>query len=332
MLNRLLIVLLLTPAAALGQHWKSSGRNVFIHANYSRGHISWEALLTSASDFYIQPTSINEIDTDLCVALYNKGSSYDQGMMYRQAYDTLRKYIELCAMQPKSWGEFLSIEGALDDMDTNRFRYVDAREWFKKVLYYNSDTNYYCADVDGILHTFQYFEGRGNDQLGSLAVLQYIKDVHKCSSWYYMRNYDTLFANTINYVINMWRDTVKDSLKTPLDTTLPSIDELGLGILRGQSKVDATKGLANDALRDLSLVENPFRTEAILRYRLNHGAMVRVDVYDALGRQMSGEGEGYKHAGAYQTSFDARSWPSGTYFIRVSTMGGEVQTIKAIKE
>ncbi|MDP4229268.1 MAG: T9SS type A sorting domain-containing protein, partial [Bacteroidota bacterium] len=279
-----------------------------------------------------QSLSIQEYDTDRCNSLYDKGEGLDKEMKYAEAYDTLRLYIELCAMQQFAYFEFNTISGDLYLMGGDSSRFVSGRDWFKKVLYYNPDSNYYCADVIGLLRTFNFFEGRGNDYLGSLAVLKYLNDNHKCLSWYDLKHYDTIYSNTINQVISLWRDSVKDSIKTPLDTTLPSIDELGLGILRGPSRVGASSGPVSETIGNLALVENPFRTEAILRYRLNRGAMVRIDVYDVLGKQMRGEGEGYKHEDDYEFSFDTRSWASGTYFVRVSTMGGEVQTIKAIKK
>jgi len=280
----------------------------------------------------VQPLSVELIDTQLCNRLFDHGERLSEGMEYGQSYDTLRLYIENCAMQYDSYGEFVTLDADLDFMDTSLQRWVDGREWFKKVLYYNPDTNYYCADVDDILHTFSYFEGRGQDNLGYLAVIKYLHDSHKCLAYNEIGGYDTTYVHTMNQVISTWRDSVKDSLKTPLDTTLPSIDQLGLGILRGQNAVVSASGANGFIIGDLSLFENPFRNEAILRYHLNQDAMVHVDIFDALGRRMAGEGEGYKHEGDYQISFDARTWSSGTYYIRVSTMSGEVQTLKAIKE
>ncbi len=273
-------------------------------------------------------------DTMQCAHLGDSGSRLSEGGEWRKGYDTLRLYIENCAMQYGSWGVFSDISGDLGGMDTLRQRFVDGREWFKKVLYYNPDSNYYCSDVLSIIETFTYFEGRGTDYLGYLSVIKFLKDNHKCPShWQFVRDYDKTYRAYVDSVISIWRDTVKNSIKTPLDTTLPSIDDLGLGILRGQNGVvNLTPISVSTTLGEASLIQNPFHDEDILRYRLNRNAMVRIDVYDALGRKMAGDGEGYKHEGEYRINFNTHSWASGAYYIRLSTMSGEVKTIKLIHE
>jgi len=268
-----------------------------------------------------------QIDIPLCDHLRTVGDDMSGIGRFKMGYDTLRFYIESCAMQSESWAEFGQIIYDVHYIDTtDQNRWVDAREWLKKVLYYNPDTNYYCFDVTRMLFTFAYFEGRGIDNLGYLAVLKYLHDNHKCLS-FIGETYNEIYTQTMDSITSNWRDTVEDSLKTPLDTTLPSIDQLGLGILRGQSGVVSASGTSGSTIEDLSLVENPFHNEAILRYHLNNSAMVHIDIFDALGRRMVGEGEGYKHEGDYQISFDARTWASGTYYLRVSTLSGEVKSL-----
>lgn len=42
--------------------------------------------------------------------------------------------------------------------------------------------------------------------------------------------------------------------------------------------------------------------------------------------------QGYKPKGDNTSHFDTRTWTSGSYYIRMSTLGGEVKTVKVIKE
>jgi hypothetical protein len=42
--------------------------------------------------------------------------------------------------------------------------------------------------------------------------------------------------------------------------------------------------------------------------------------------------EGYKPEGENRLHLDTRSWTSGSYYARFTTLGGEVKTIKLIKE
>jgi len=236
---------------------------------------------------------------------------------------------------PRSWGDFGYISGALDDMDTNRLRYVDAREWFKKVLYYNSDTMYYCADVMEIAHTLAYFEGKGLDILGTLAIDKYLIDNHKCLSWYYIRNWESTYASAMAVVINTWRDTVKDSLKTPLDTTLPSIDELGLAILRGQNAVISRNTFGNVLINYFSATTNPFITETTLDFTLNRMSYIQLAIYDVLGRLVWGDGDGRGsslEAGEHAVHIDGKDLPVGILYARISTGFGEVRTVKLVHE
>jgi photosystem II stability/assembly factor-like uncharacterized protein len=77
---------------------------------------------------------------------------------------------------------------------------------------------------------------------------------------------------------------------------------------------------------------NPFAEVLGLRYRLDKSAMVRIDIYDLLGRSVYSEGQGYKEEGENSLSLQTKDWASGAYYIRLSTPSGEVRTVKVIKE
>jgi hypothetical protein len=271
-------------------------------------------------------------DTSICSYLLDRGERNFSSELYRQANDTLRLFIENCASIDGSWLEFTPLTASVMYMDTNNERFIDYREWLKKVLYYNTtDSDYYCADVQSIYSTFHYFEGRGYDLLGGLAVGKYIKETGRCKNWPFMLDYDTAYKMSINIVTEMWRDTVKDSVKTPLDTTLPSIDGLGLGILRGPSEVKSGE-VTSKRFINFSAERNPFTDNVALKAELSAPTMLRLDVFDELGHQIYGEGLGYKQAGEFTYRVNSKGWASGMYYARLATSGGEVKTIKLIKE
>jgi len=269
-----------------------------------------------------------------CIRLWDKGIGYYDVEKYRQAYDTLRTYVESCYNTTSHFfvGVFSDIGAAAQYMDPAQFdpgNMVDAREWFKKVLYYREDTSYYCADVSAMMLTTTYWEGRGHDYNASLAVIKYILDSNRCPGFFTDVNWKK--AREAQY--KQWRDTVKDSLLTPLDTTLPSLEEIGMDILRGKpARVLPGTSFAENRLASIAASPNPFKEEVVLKVELNASTLVRLDVYDELGRLMYGEGQGYKLKGEHRYTLDGKAWSGGVYYARISASNGEVLTVKLIKE
>jgi hypothetical protein len=72
---------------------------------------------------------------------------------------------------------------------------------------------------------------------------------------------------------------------------------------------------------------NPFNPVTRIRYHLPSQALVKLAVYDILGRQVSVLVHEQKHAGQYEVLFDASRLASGVYFYRLSA-GGYVETKK----
>jgi hypothetical protein len=164
-----------------------------------------------------------------------------------------------------------------------------------------------------------------------LAVLKYLKETGRCTNWGIIKDYNNTYNETLKYYHDYyWQDTVKDSTKTPFDTTLPTIDDLDLGILRGPNKVFGAPAESRIGL--LFATRNPFTETLELAYHLDKSAMVRIDIYDLLGKAVHSEGQGYKQSGEYELSIQTNDWPSGSYFVRLSTPSGEVKTVKVIKE
>ncbi|HEY6171250.1 MAG TPA: T9SS type A sorting domain-containing protein, partial [Candidatus Kapabacteria bacterium] len=200
----------------------------------------------------------------------------------------------------------------------------------KKVLYLNTDIPYYCEDVGSIIHTFYYYDSLKGDYLnGSIAIVDYLLENHRCP--YLESSYIKLRKQSRDNQVKEWRDTVRDSIATPLDTSKPTLEEIGLGILRGPTgSVAATSNKLH--LGELIATRNPFTDILELKYRLDKSAMVRLDVYDLLGKAVYSEGQGYKAEGEHVLSLQSKSWSSGSYYVRLSSPSGEVKTVKVVKE
>lgn len=275
--------------------------------------------------------SPQSLDSLTCEQLDNLAKGFSDNMLYRKEYDTLKYAMERCAMEPNYWLNFNSISGACFMMGGAPERYDTCREWLKKVLYYNTiDSNYYCADAYAIANTFGYFPGRGFDIFGTIAVLRYVKESGKCNSWHFVKNFTTDSIEAMKQALYIWRDSVQDSIKTPFDPVIPTIDDLNLGILRGPSGV--VSQTRDYRLGELIAVRNPFTDALNLKYKLIRNGMVRIEVLDILGRSIYSEGQGYKPEGEHTLTIQTHNWSSGSYYVRLSTPSGEIKTVKVIKE
>jgi hypothetical protein len=271
------------------------------------------------------------LDSTSCIKLQQLAALYEFEGKYRQEYDTLKYAMEQCAGVSKYWENFRWISSScLVQYDVPLERFDTCREWLKKVLYYNTiDPDYYCANVDAIKGTFWYHSGRGLDLLGNLAIEKYLVESGKCIKWT-ENDYIQDSISIMKEVIYIWRDSVQDSIKTPFNPIIPTLEELNLGILRGPSSVPP---VAHETrLGELIATRNPFTDILELKYRLDKSAMVRVDVYDLLGRAVYSEGQGYKAEGEHVLSLQSKAWASGSYYVRLSSPSGEVKTVKVVKE
>jgi hypothetical protein len=290
----------------------------------------------AAIGFAHKSQTIADLTKDECSALFDKGSGYGHDGMYQKQYDTLKKFVELCANvkigNGKGEGGFNGLDGANGYRNNDKNRHVEYREWIKSVLYLNLDTIYYCRAVSSIVTTLNYNPPVGIDYKAMEAVMRYVVDSGKCKLRF--TDIQEILDEIHYYHHKLWRDTVQDSMVTPFDTTgLPTIDELGLSILRGsQNSVSPVAGETQRRLNFVTAERNPFTDEVALKVELNSSTMLRLDIFDELGKSVYGEGIGYRPKGEYRFVVDGKNWHDGAYFARISTSGGEVQTVKLIKQ
>jgi hypothetical protein len=288
-----------------------------------------EAPYAFAQYVQLDPQSI---DTNRCQHLVGLYQQYDDQHQYQKAYDTSREYINECAELSVAWDAFQSIDAFNGARSDDYHRFEEYREWFKNVLYYNTDTLYYCADVVSILTTFSWFnDTRGRDTKGALAVDSFIVKSGKCPdivAWM-----DTLgIPSTWNQAYSEWLDSVNDPVKTPFDSTLPTLEDLELGILRGNtSKVADYPYLHPDLIGSLVATVNPFTNETSLRFDVKEGVFLKLEIFDVLGKLYYHDAKFFGEA-IGEWKLEGWSLPSGTLYARLTTLSGEVKTIKLIKE
>lgn len=303
------------------------------HAGFSSAH-------PSNTQTYPRPFSDPEGTVDSsCEHLAALGRSYaGDGFpsSFRIAYDTLTRFIEQCASTTtqtygRAWHAFLDISACVSGMSTDNDRWLQYREWLKKVLYLSSDTLYYCADAGEMISTFNYLvPGKGKDINGMVALFDYLIASKHCPS-------DSASLQTgrdfeRGEQLRHWRDTVKDTLATPIDTSSPSIDSLGFSVLRGP-EYGAVPRTDNQGYADFGALiasRNPFSEETTLETMLGDATMLRLEIFDVLGMQVYAENQ-FFGAGNLRWRLDGKALPKGALYARISTIGGAVRTIKLIR-
>jgi hypothetical protein len=259
---------------------------------------------------------------DTCAHLkeweYMSLSPEDSGLA-KQAYDTLRLYVEKCAASDQtSYQAFGHLDGAVElnsPNDTSRFRAY--RDWLISVIYLNTtEPAYFCNCLSSIAGTYQYSQFTIR---AGLAILNYIRHISAC----YGKGLDKEFT--------------KDSLMAIQDgydpTNLPPLDSLGLGfLLKGGVKSSPSSAIPSQYLASFSSNPNPFTSATKLNFALNRMTYVTIEVYDLLGNKIFGNSGRSYEAGSYEINLDATNFPSGTLYARISTGFGEVKTVKLVHE
>lgn len=277
----------------------------------------------------------NLVDTIDCRWFEDRVRRNSNSDLHKITVDTGKLFIEHCANYEDAWRAFNDISYSLDFLKSDSDRYINFVGWLKDVLYLNTqDSGYWCADVSSLVYTFHYVDSRGkSDGLGAIAILKYVKESGRCIGFGSIDDYDELHSFYMNEITQHWRDTVTDSIATPLDTTLPSLEDLDLGILRGKSAVVSGGAVSNaPRLSHVTAERNPFTDEVALNVELTTSTMLRLDIYDELGRSVYGEAFGYMQKGDHRFSVNGKAWADGVYYARISTSGGEIRTVKLIKQ
>ncbi len=79
-------------------------------------------------------------------------------------------------------------------------------------------------------------------------------------------------------------------------------------------------GAVNQAPQEFSLSQNfpnPFNPSTVIGYQVAKAGIVRLNVYDVLGREIAALVDEVKPAGSYTATFNAANVPSGVYFYRL---------------
>ena len=272
----------------------------------------------------VQDTSVMDSCTRLGMWL---GANPSTQEYFQIQYDSLRAYIEHCAMVDGAYEAFNVMTGDVANIDLqDTTRYDVFRSWLLSVLYLNPNPIYFCSCVEAISHTYDAGEYHHVPN-AALAVLKFLIDDSNCVSPGLIAVYD----NSLVSIHDSW---LEGDTSKPQDTTLPPLDSIGLGILlQHPAGVLPATELPQTYLTSVTTSPNPFKQETELQFTLSRMAYITVEVYDLLGRKVWGDDHGYSlDAGLHTVQIDGTYFPSGTLYARISTGFGEVQTVKLVHE
>jgi hypothetical protein len=168
-----------------------------------------------------------------------------------------------------------------------------------------------------------------------LAVVKYILESGKCD--FERGDWERYYNEYRRVQKEAWKSYIEnfglDSNDYPLDTTLPSIDELDLEILRGPQNAVSHGSLSGQQLLEVHATTNPFSTSTDIEYTLGSTAQVELSLLNTLGQVAWHKPFGaVEDAAKHKVSIPGSDLQPGSYFLRVATLTGEVKTVKLIKE
>jgi len=275
----------------------------------------------------------NVADSSSCIVLLDSAFSYSSKFQCQEGYELFKQYFESCAYLKSSYTYFLNVSSMNGCRSQDNTRYEEFRDWLKKVLYYNLDTDYYCADVREMLSTFAWFNDlRGHDRRGALAVLTFLVKENRCPSL--TAYYDTLvIPSTWHALYLSWSDTVADPDHSVFDSTLPSLEDLGLAILR--AKPSEVKHF-NDAVMgplvfNLYSTPNPFTSETRISFTCRESCALNFEVLDLLGKKVYDGGKHLFSKGSNTIIIPGKGIPNGLLYGRFVLPDGSASTIKLRK-
>ncbi len=206
---------------------------------------------------------------------------------------------------------------------------------FNFVLYglgLRSDDPWFCYGVPllGIEFNSGPF-GQTPDYRADRAIDLYLMNNPRCANDYSGDSLD--YAILLATQWQIWTDTSAPG--STMDSSVPTLQDLGLDTLLAiNAKAGVTFALPTPAIiNSASITENPFENSTSVALSVGREAYVTIGVYNVLGQQVPGAGfAGVFEQGSRVIPLDMTNAPPGAYYVRISTAGSEVQTLKLTKE
>ncbi|HEY3875381.1 MAG TPA: T9SS type A sorting domain-containing protein, partial [Candidatus Kapabacteria bacterium] len=268
-----------------------------------------------------------------CQWLDNEAHGYGDNHDWQMEYDTAMKFVDQCATStsPRAEAGFIYITQATDELGNGGSLRSNTYAWLKSVLYLNTtDPEYFCQCVyamSGEIPVPNHISPDTGYDWG-LALIRWMMQNTNCDS----SELYNLFKETRNVQIHTW---LNDTTQYRLDTTIPplSVVDPGLDTLLARHFFYATVGTPQGILSNASAYPNPTGTGTVISFGIAKEAYVKIELYDVLGHAAGSNGfESLFEPGNKAVPISLAGLPSGTYFARIQTAYGEVESVKIVKQ
>ena len=205
--------------------------------------------------------------------------------------------------------------------------------WYYSVDFINPDTGWAAGDSGTVIKTV---DGGQNWQQQSTNTNSELRKI-------YFQNPDTGWAVGLGGVLLSTKNGGYTWQKLQTGTTIDLysvsvandfiwvVGDSGL-VLTGrtdQLNVTGINGKPNGIINQYEINQNypnPFNPSTTIKYEIPKASLVKIKVYDILGRQVAELVNNEKPAGRYTVTFDASKYSSGVYFYRITA--GDFSQIK----
>jgi len=271
-----------------------------------------------------------------CARMYNYGSSLDQFQQWQKAYDTIKTFIERCPNTYQAWRGFGITSDAINNIFASThdtLLWTNYRAWLESVLYLNTvDPEYFCQCARTIGTTLSAPDSalRSKNVNIPLAVIRWLALNAGCDTPGVWQEYDA--ARKSQY--RQWRADSALGYHYNLDTTLPSLHDLGLDTLFARHFLYASVEKRPQTLfNGASASPNPTTESCVINFGLSNEAYVKLELYNTLGEKVEIPPlENLFQVGNHAIPLSLHSLASGTYYARLVTAYGEAQTVKIVKQ
>ncbi len=270
-----------------------------------------------------------------CDSLRFKIWNYQGAHNWQALYDTTMKFIDSCYNDPWAPAMFQEISAAEQSLEPNDTGlWLQYQLWLESVLYLNTtNPDYFCQCVENMVvgnpsdDTSELLAWKGMNK--GLAVLRWLIQNTTCDT---PRLLNMFYGARASQYSDWLNDTT-----VPLDTTIPSLASLGLGLDTLLAKhllyEQVSESAPPEVITNAFASPNPVNTGTEISFTMSKEAYVKIQLYDVLGHSLSGAGfEGLFQPGNKEVPISLQGLPSGTYYARIVTAYGEVQTVKLVKE
>jgi hypothetical protein len=284
-----------------------------------------------------KPQSV--LSEDSCELLYNRGvalSNSSNRPDLLASYDSLKKYIDECPNDPDAPNAFFYLSAdvsSLEALDTAI--YSDYQLWLRTVLYLDTIyPEYFCQCAEQIGFGIYYPWHTSNDSIGiiqydtGLAVLNWLIQNTTCDTPQLWTLYEAGRASQLQ----LWQETSGGSY--PLDTTLPPLPAALDSLLERHLLYESVSEPSQPGILSSATANpNPVTEGTIISFSIAKQAYVRIELFDILGHAVLPTNfESLFEPGNKSVPLSLVGLPSGTYYARILTAYGEVQTVKLVKE